>query len=187
MLRIIVIVILVLIILFLLRLHKMNAKKQKLHLAAQKLWMDHMLYTREYLLRYINKLPAVDETATRLLKNQDDLAHTFNLVYPGSYEPIKKLLTDHIMIATKLVDAIVNKTGQDALYSSQWNQNATDIANALAELNKKYDVKVLNDMMQMHLKTTSEELKQLLDGKSGIPEFDAAVNHMMHFNDYLFQ
>lgn len=158
-----------------------------MQMAAQKLWMDHMFYTREYLIRYINKLPAVDETAARLLRNQDDLARAFNQVYPGSYEPVKKLLTEHIIIATKLVESIVNKTGQDATYSAQWKQNATDIANAIAGLNPRYNKKTLDDMMQMHLKTTSDELGQLIAGKSGIPEFDAAVNHMLQFNNYLFQ
>ncbi len=42
-------------------------------------------------------------------------------------------------------------------------------------------------MMRVHLQTTTEELKQLLIGQSGIPEFDKAVNHMVHFNDYLFR
>lgn len=158
-----------------------------MQMAAQKLWMDHMFYTREYLIRYINKLPAVDETAARLLRNQDDLARAFNQIYAGSYEPVKKLLTEHIIIATKLVEAVVNKTGKEAEFTAQWKQNAIEIANAIAGLNSKYDKKILNDMMQMHLKTTSDELVQLIAGKSGISEFDTAVNHMLQFNNYLFQ
>ena len=159
------------------------------HLLTQKLWTDHVWWTREYLIRFVNKLPDVDAVATRLLKNQDDLAHAFNTIYPGSYDTVKRLLTEHIVIATQLVSSMVNnaETSETNTYAIAWSRNATDIANALASLNSSYDKTVLNNMMQMHLKTTSEELAQILAGKAGIAEFDTALDHMLKFNDYLLK
>lgn len=185
----IIIAIVVIIILVLLytvyRMHNTNV----IHLLAQKLWIDHMFWTREYLVRFVNKLPDVDAVATRLLKNQDDLAHTFNAIYPGSYDTVKRLLTEHIVIATQLVSSMVNnaEASETDKYAAAWTNNATDIANALASLNHNYDKTVLNNMMQMHLKTTSEELSQIIAGKAGIAEFDTALNHMLQFNDYLLK
>jgi hypothetical protein len=148
-----------------------------------------MWWTREYLIRFVNKMSDVDAVATRLLKNQDDLAHAFNTVYPGSYDTVKRLLTEHIIIATQLVSSMVNnaETSETDKYAAAWSNNATEIANALASLNSGYDKTVLNNMLQMHLKTTSDELAQILAGKAGVTEFDIALNHMLQFNDYLMK
>ena len=185
---IVAIVLLIIVLILSIVIYKMY-NMQKVRMLAQKLWIDHMWWTREYLIRYVNKLPDVDAVAARLLKNQDDLAQMFNLVYPGSYDTVKRLLTEHIVIATELVSSMVNnaEASETHKYATEWTRNATDIANALASLNHKYNKTILNNMMQTHLKTTSDELAQILAGKSGINEFETALDHMLHFNNYLMK
>lgn len=160
-------------------------KVEKLDL--QKLWMDHVSFTREFIIGDIYSLPFHQETTDRLLQNQIDLANAFNKLYPGSFEIVKNLLTEHIMIAANLVNEMINLEEDQALQTNEkWKENAIDIGKALATLNSKYDKTVLADAMLKHLETTNQELVALLNGQSGIQEYDVAVNHMLMLNDYLF-
>lgn len=154
-------------------------------LILQQLWMEHMWYTREYLLRAVYKLPNLSDTATRLLRNQVDLATQINKIYPGSFNTVLSLLRSHILIATQIVTAAMNKDPNFNAINKKWYDNGKQIADALSTLNANYDKTTLENMLKMHLDTTTKELVALLTNQPGINEYDAAVNHMMKFNYYL--
>lgn len=154
-------------------------------LNLQKLWEDHVQYTREYVLRIVNKLPGIDEIKNRLLQNQIDLANEFNTLYPGSFDEIKNLLTEHIILATQILNSIMNNKNDIKKIKDEWYINADQIAIAIKSLNDNYDLKILKNYMEIHLDTTTKEISAILKGNSGSKEYDEVVQYMLKFSNYL--
>src|SRR5882672_11118548 len=50
-----------------------SASAARLREDMRKLWSDHVIWTREYIVAAIAGSPAANAAATRLLKNQDDI------------------------------------------------------------------------------------------------------------------
>jgi hypothetical protein len=72
----------------------------------RKLWSDHVIWTREYIVAAIGGSPDANAAATRLLKNQDDIGGAVAGFYgkdPG--DKLTGLLKQHIMIAVDLIAA----------------------------------------------------------------------------------
>lgn len=151
-----------------------------------KLWMDHMNFTREFILSYYYNLPTVDDTTQRLLKNQDDLAKYISSIYGRSetYSVMEGLLRQHILIAADIIKLMKNG-GNVSESLSRWDANAREIAEYLSTLNPKYNYGELENYLLTHLRTTQEEAEAIFKGQSGIPQFDKAVDHMIEFNYYL--
>lgn len=168
-----------------------NSDKLDSALNFQELWMEHMWYTREYLMRTVNDYASgiegrdenTDAVASRLLQNQADLANAYNKIFPGTYDKVHTLLKDHILIAVDLVKAILTNSTNIEMYKNDWYNNASQIADTFASLG--YNKQFLEKMMKEHLDTTTKELMALINDKPAIKEFDDAVGHMMHFNKYL--
>ncbi len=171
------------------KLHSSPHSKDTIPLNFQKLWLEHMYYTREYIIRYVYHLPDLQEETKRLLQNQTDLAEAINSVYPGTFNTFKTLLDKHILIASKLVENADNNKGsldeQGENILAIWQQNAVDIATALDKANSKYNFNILKDMLLKHLDTTVDEVVAIIKGYSGISEYDKAVDHMVNFSNYL--
>jgi hypothetical protein len=77
----------------------------------RRLWADHVIWTREYIVAAVGDRPEADSAAARLLKNQEDIG---NAVVPFYPEQAGAALTDvlkrHIMIAVDLVAAAKSAT-----------------------------------------------------------------------------
>lgn len=104
----------------------------------RKLWMDHVLWTSNYITS-ATTAGAEDQkqVLSRLLKNQEDIGNAVKGVYGEEAEnKLTDLLKEHIVIAGKIVDAA--KTGKEALVkqlNKEWYRNADDIAAFLSGAN----------------------------------------------------
>lgn len=52
-----------------------------LRMAERKLWIDHVSWTRSYIISALASLEDKDDVAQRLLKNQDDIGNSIKPIY----------------------------------------------------------------------------------------------------------
>ncbi|QIB70744.1 acetylglutamate kinase [Aminipila butyrica] len=141
----------------------------------RQLWMEHVLWTRFFILSTAFGLPDLPFVTQRLLQNPQDFADALRPLYgEQTAAQFANLLTEHIMIAGQLVNAA--KVGNKAEVESQkkkWYANAEDIAHFLASINPFWKEKLWQDLLFDHLHMTKEEAVQILTGQyeAGVEQF----------------
>jgi len=161
----------------------------QLTLEMRKLWEQHIIYTRNYIICAIANLPDTEAIAARLLRNQDDIGNAFMPYYgEAAGSKLTVLLRDHIMIASEVVKAA--KSGRKAAVDSieaKWSANSRDVANFLCSVNPNWPLKEMKEMLQDHLNLTTGEVVGRLakDWAKDISSFDEGHDHMMMFADIL--
>jgi hypothetical protein len=81
----------------------------------RKLWTDHVVWTRDYIIAATEKQPAAPAALNRLMKNQDDIGSAVAKYYgDAAGRQLTTLLKDHIAIAGDIVKAAMagDKTGR---------------------------------------------------------------------------
>ncbi len=141
--------------------------KSNLRDSMDKLWEDHVTWTRLYIVSAAANLPDKDSTAQRLLQNQSDIGDAIKPLYgDGAGDKLAGLLKDHIMISTEIIDAA--KAGDAAKKdeaANRWNANADDIAVMLSAANpKNWPIAEMKKMMHEHLDLTTAEVVARLQG-----------------------
>ena len=155
----------------------------------RKLWTDHVVWTRDYIIAATGKQLDAPAALNRLMKNQDDIGSAVAKYYgdPAGRQ-LTTLLKDHIAIAGDIVKAAMagDKTAQKAA-DDRWHQNATQIADFLSKANPNWPRATLLDMMNTHLSTTATELTARLtkDWDGDVRAFDAVYDHILHMSDAL--
>jgi hypothetical protein len=155
----------------------------------RKLWTDHVIWTREYIVAAVDGTPDQKAAATRLMKNQEDIGAAV-AVYYGQVAGAKltALLKDHISIAVDLIKAAKasDKPAQQAA-DAAWHRNAEDIAVLLATANPHWPRSTLVEMMNTHLSTTTNEVVARLtkNWEQDVRAFDAVYDHILHMADAL--
>lgn len=157
----------------------------------RKLWEDHIIYTRNYIISALDDLPDGDAVAKRLLKNQDDIGDAIKPYYGNDAgKKLSALLRDHIMIATEVVKAAKSGTKKQlADAQEKWSANGKDIAAFLSSANPSWPRGDLEAMLQKHLDLTTGEVVGRLkkDWKADIHSFDEGHMHMLMFSDMLVE
>lgn len=133
----------------------------------RKLWEDHILWTRQFLVSAAHDLPDAGPTTQRLLANQVDLGNAFRRFYGDAIaDQLTQLLTDHILIAAKIVAAA--KAGDSAEVATQnaaWIANADEIAGLWAQINPRaWPFDEMQAHMHKHLSLTLDEAVARLTG-----------------------
>jgi hypothetical protein len=160
-----------------------------LKLAMRRLWSDHVIYTRCYIISAIAALQDAQATATRLLKNQEDIGNAIIPFYgKEAGNKLTELLQEHIKIAVELVAAA--KTGDQQKFGEadkRWTENANQIAAFLSGANPNWPKKDVTDLLSLHLKITKEEAVARLTGKweEDIQKFDEIYTEIMVLSDAL--
>ncbi len=90
----------------------------------RRLWADHVIWTRDYVVAAIAESPDADAVATRLLKNQEDIGNAMVPFYgkKGGHA-LTDLLKQHITIAVELIEAA--KSGDEDKFADadkQWDR-----------------------------------------------------------------
>jgi len=155
----------------------------------RKLWTDHVVWTRDYIIAATTKQPDASPALNRLMKNQDDIGNAVGKYYGAAAgRQLTTLLKDHIAIAGDIVKAAMagDKTGQKAA-DDRWHKNAADISDFLSKANPNWPRATLLDMMNTHLSTTAAELTARLtkDWDGDVKAFDAVYDHILHMADAL--
>ena len=84
----------------------MATSREPVRLALRKLWSDHVIWTREYIVAAVAGTPDADAAAGRLLKNQEDIGAAIAGYYgEAAGDRLTELLKEHILIAVDLVAA----------------------------------------------------------------------------------
>ena len=155
----------------------------------RKLWTDHVVWTRMYIIAAVADQPDAQAAANRLMKNQDDIGNAVAKYYGGpAGQQLTTLLKEHISIAVDVIKAA--KAGDNAglkQADAKWQQNATSIAEFLSKANPHWPRATLADMMKMHLSTTTEEVTARLGKKwdEDARAFDAVYDHILKMSDAL--
>jgi hypothetical protein len=135
--------------------------------AMDKLWEDHVTWTRLYIVSAAANLPDKDATAQRLLQNQIDIGNAVKPVNgDAAGEKLTGLLNDHITIATEIIDAAkAGDTAKKDEAANRWKTNADEIATFLSKANpKNWPADEMKKMMQEHLDLTTNEVVARLQG-----------------------
>ncbi len=84
----------------------MATTREPVRLALRKLWSDHVIWTREYIVAAVAGTPDAGAAATRLLGNQEDIGAAVAGFYgQAAGDRLTELLKEHILIAVDLVAA----------------------------------------------------------------------------------
>jgi glutamate synthase domain-containing protein 3 len=154
-----------------------------------RLWTDHAIWTRDYVVAALAGAPDAEAGANRLLRNQEDIG---NAVVPLYGEEAGKGLTDllkqHIMIAVDLVDAAMK--GDNARFKREdkkWDRNAEAIAAFLAGANPYWPQDDVQDLLAQHLALTKKEVVARLeqDWEGDIAAFDDIMTEILTLADAL--
>jgi len=133
----------------------------------RKLWEDHIVWTRLFVISALADLPDKQATTERLLQNQVDIGNAVKPFYgEAAGNKLTELLKEHILIAAELVGAAKAKDAakqQDA--TKRWSANADEIAMFLSGANpKNWPAGEMKSMMHEHLDATTAEVVARLTG-----------------------
>lgn len=161
----------------------------ELRTAMRRLWSDHVLWTRQYIVSSVLDDPSAKAASVRLLKNQEDIGNAI-VAYYGAAAGAKltDLLKQHILIAVDLVAAA--KAGDNAKKAdadTRWHQNAADIATFLSSANPNWPRQTLVDMLNQHLALTAQEAVNRLQKNwdEDVTNFDRVFSQAMMMADAL--
>ena len=155
----------------------------------RKLWTDHVVWTRHYIIAAVGDQPDAQAAANRLMKNQEDIGNAVATFYGAAAgQQLTTLLKEHIAIAVDLIKAAKagDKAGQQQA-DSRWQQNAVQIADFLSKANPHWPKDALTDMMTKHLSTTTTEVVARLkkDWEADVRAYDEVYAHILHMADAL--
>nr|WP_256124083.1 glycosyltransferase [Paenibacillus chitinolyticus] len=167
----------------------LSSKMVQLKVDMQKVWIDHTIWTRSYIVSAISNRPDQKDVLDRLLRNQQDIGNVIKPYYgEAAGNKLADLLREHILIAGKIVAAA--KAGNQAdvkKLEADWHRNADDIAKFLSAANPNWPFKTLQDMLYTHLQLITEIVLACLNGdwKADIAATDKNEIHMIHLADIL--
>src|SRR5215475_13357369 len=81
-------------------------KATQLHQDMRKLWTDHTVWTRDYIIAAVDDKPDATAAANRLMKNQEHIGNAIAAYYGAAAgQQLTALLKQHISIAVDLIKA----------------------------------------------------------------------------------
>jgi hypothetical protein len=160
-----------------------------LRVAMRKLWSDHVIWTRDYVVNAVADSASADESAKRLLRNQEEIGKAVGGFYgKPAGDQVTKLLKEHIMIAVDLVAAAKkNDTKKFKDADERWTRNANEIAKFLGKANKFWPEEQVADLLSLHLDLTKQEATARLkkNWSDDTKAFDDIFNEIMTLADAL--
>lgn len=158
--------------------------------AMHRLWSDHVIWTRDYVIAAVAGAPDAEAAANRLLKNQEDIGNAVVPVYgQDAGQALTDLLKQHILIAVALIDAA--KSGDSAKFDEndqKWTDNAEEIATLLSGANPDHWPKAdVLDLLTQHLNLTKGEVVARLDQtwEKDVEAFDQIYTEILTVADVL--
>ena len=155
----------------------------------RKLWTDHTVWTRMYIIASLADAPDASAAATRLLRNQEDIGNAIKPVYgDAAGNNLTAKLKDHILIAVDIIDDVkAQNATKQAADEARWTANADDIAVFLAGANPNWPEATLKDLLHMHLATTKDELvaRATMNWTADVTAYDRVYDHILTMSDAL--
>lgn len=160
-----------------------------LQLALRRLWWDHVIWTREYVVAAIAGAPDTQTVAGRLLANQEHIGSAVVPFYgQAAGSALTDLLKQHILVAVDLIEAA--KAGDQQKFADadqRWDANARDIASFLSSANPNWPKDDVVDLLSQHLRLTKDEATARLQQNwpADIEAFDQIVTEILTIADVL--
>lgn len=157
--------------------------------SMRRLWTDHVVWTRGYIVAATSDDPSASQAAARLMKNQEDLGNAITPYYGAAAgAKLTSLLKDHINIAVDVVAAAKasdNTKLTDA--DRRWHANSAEIATFLSSANPNWPRETLRTMLDEHLRLTTDEAKARLEKRwtDDVRAFDRILDQALHMADAL--
>ena len=155
----------------------------------RKLWTDHTVWTRDYIIAAVADQPDAHAAAGRLMKNQEDIGNAIAKYYGApAGQQLTTLLKEHISIAVDLIKAAkANDKAAQTQADAKWHQNASAIADFLSKANPNWPKATLLAMMNTHLSTTTDEVVARLtkNWDADVRAFDKVYTHILAMADAL--
>jgi hypothetical protein len=160
------------------------------HEAMDKLWTDHVAWTRAVIVDFEENLPDLKPDLTRLLENQTQLGDAIKPYYGNEAgNELSRLLHTHIMEAVPVLTyARDGKKAKLAKALATWRANAHQIAAFLAKANPKaWPLGDMTSMMDTHLALTTNEAVAHLEHKwrADIAAYDQVRSEILMMADSL--
>src|ERR671922_276178 len=135
--------------------------------AMDKLWEDHVTWTRMVIVDFAAGLPDLQTAEARLLRNQVDIGNAIKPYYGAAAgRKLTSLLRTHILEAVPVLAAA--KAGDKARLTQSlnaWYANANEIAAFLSKANRRnWPLRMMTSMMRQHLALTTKEAVARLQG-----------------------
>jgi hypothetical protein len=135
--------------------------------AMNKLWEDHITWTRMVIVDFAAGLPDLKTAEVRLLRNQADIGNAIKPYYGAAAgAQLTRLLRTHILEAVPvLVDAKAGDKEKLTAALNAWYANAHQIALFLSKANPKaWPLHAMDTMMKRHLALTTADAVARLEG-----------------------
>ncbi|MHC1722129.1 MAG: hypothetical protein AB9836_02865 [Aminipila sp.] len=167
----------------------LSPKQIKLYNLLRQLWVEHVMWTRFFLISTAGNLGDLDLVTKRLLRNPTDFAYALSLFYNNqSAMEFENLFTEHLAIASQLVNAA--KAGDAKTADEQrkkWYENANNIAKFLGDINPNWNQNTWQSMLYDHLKMTEDEAVQILNGQysESIDQFQSIQEEALKMADVM--
>jgi len=168
-----------------------NASSQDPRSLIQKLFLDHVWYTHDYIAAAMFQLPTAPALKTRLLKNQQDLGKGLGTAFPSvasHSDQITKLLTDHIVAADNVVQAAMSKQDLNPKIAALYQQGQA-LADGISQA-FQLPLPTLRNSFHQHnehvVKLATFFLNKQYDAEY-TRELDAYKDQMLMMADMIFQ
>jgi hypothetical protein len=163
--------------------------KLLLRQAMRRLWAEHAIWTRQYIVASIAGSPDAPEAANRLLRNQEDIGYAIAPFYGiEAGKRLTGLLKAHVLIGLEVVEA-AKSDDQTKLKEAdeRWHAGADDLAAFLSNANSYWPKKDIRGLWYRHLSLTTEQATARLqkNWKEDIAAFDRDFDQMMAMADGL--
>lgn len=166
-----------------------GAKASELRLGMRKLWTEHIVWTRAWIVSDVYNTGAADADAARLLKNQEDIGNAIKPYYGDEAgDKLTTLLKEHIGAAVDLVKASKeNNTEAITVADTALSANVEEIAELLASANPNLPKDDLNSMLKMHLDLLKQQATDIMQGnhEASVTDSDKSVEEIEKMADAL--
>jgi hypothetical protein len=164
-----------------------QTKITELRISLHDLWVEHIVWTRQYVVAAAADQPDASFAAERLLKNQEDIGNAIKPFYGDQAgNQLTSQLKDHITIAVDLLEAA--KAGNSTALKQieeKWYANADELATFLSVANPNWTKEDMLNMLNEHLSLTKTEAVARLTGDyaTDVTTFDALYKHAISMAD----
>lgn len=151
-------------------------------------WLDHVYWTRMFLMSVDAEAKDQPEVEERVLQTADEITDAFAGFLPiSATRQLRNLLTEHIELAGEIIHSLksANMENYDELIKS-WYANANQIATLLAGQNPYFGGRETRNMLLNHLDVTREEIEHQINGEyaQSIDTFRDVKNQALKMADY---
>ena len=145
------------------------------------LWVDRMIWIRNYIVSVTMGLRNLRHVATRTLRNGADIARLFSRFYGlESAARVEELLTQYVLILSEMATTLRGGGDIEPL-KSRWSENSNALIEIMASVNPYINQVALREAVDLQLQLELGLVQQMSQGKyaEGVASFDASHDNAL--------